>query len=326
MTLRLPRTVLFAAFVACLHGTVVGQNYYYAPSDTPTVGTCNVFPWGQSSARQQHVVTAAELGNATQTITEIAYAACGTGTFSASQIVIQMAHYQGTTLSATFASNLGANPVTVLNATNWTYPYTQNAWSDVGLTNAFQYDPAQGNLLIDIEFCGAAGGTSFHRDVAPRCYANGGPCPSNPTGTPSNSALKVRIGAGTGGTYATFGQGCGSPTLTLAGSGVPNIGGMSSVAMSNGPVGSIGAFGVGFAPTNVPLGSGAPGCNLYVSPLAVVITVFDNVGNSTSLDIVLPNDPGLIGLHLVHAGAALDPAANAQGVTTSNGLTATVGF
>lgn len=327
MTFSLLRSILLGSVTALLSGAVVGQTYYYSPSDTPTVGTCNVFPWGQSSTRHQHVVTAAELGNSQVTITDIAYAACATGTFTAGQIVIQMAHYQGTTLSTTFATNLGANPVTMLNAVNWTYSYTGNAWSDVGLTGAFNYDPAQGNLLIDIEFCGASGGGSFHRDVSPRCWANGGPCPSGATGTSATGALKVRINSGTGGSYTAFGAGCGTPTLTLAGTGAPNIGAMSSVAMSNGPAFQVGFYGVGLVQLNVSLaGNGAPGCSLYTNPLAVVVTVFDGFGVAPSFDVTLPNDPGLIGVQLVNAGAALDPPANSLGVTTSNGLIAQIGM
>jgi hypothetical protein len=329
MMIVLPRTSLLAGLVAALcSSAVVGQTYFYAPSDTPAAGTCNVFPWGQSSTRHQHVVTAAELGNSTQSIRDIAYAACASGTFTASQIVIQMDHFQGTTLSPTFAANLGTNPVTVLNATNWSYAYTLDAWADVGLTNAFNYDPSQGNLLIDIEFCGAGGGSSFHRDVAPRCWNNGGPCPSVASGTSSTGALKVRIDTGTGGTYSPFGQGCGNPALTLTGIGVPNLGLMSSVTMSNGAPGQLGVYGASFTPTSLDLTSaGAPGCFAYTDPLVVTVTAFDGVGNAvTTFDIGLPNIPALLGVSFVHASASVDPSANALGVKTSNGLTATVGM
>ena len=95
MTIVSPRSLLLIGLVASfLGGAVTAQNYYYAPSDTPASGTCNVFPWGQTSSRHQHVVTAAELGNAAQSIRDIAYAACGTGTFTASQILIRMNHIQ----------------------------------------------------------------------------------------------------------------------------------------------------------------------------------------------------------------------------------------
>ena len=326
MTNTLLRSCLLAGSAAALLcGTAVGQSYYYAPSNTPTVGTCNVFPWGQSSTRHQHVVTAAELGNAAQNIRDIAYAACGSGTFTATQILIRMDHYPGTTLSSTFASNLSGNEVTVLNATNWSYSYTANAWADIGLANTFNYDPALGNLLIDIEFCGGAGGGSFHRDVAPRCYANGGPCPSAASGTSTTGALKVRIDAGTGGSYSSFGQGCGNPALTLAGIGVPNIGTMSSVAMSNGDPNNIGFYGVAFTPTNISL-PGAPGCTQYIDPLIVAATVFDGLGDAPSFDLQIPNYAGLVGVMVVQTGISLNPLANALGVTTANGVTITIGM
>lgn len=59
-----------------------------------------------------------------------------------------MAHINGATLGSDFTVNLGANPVIVLNATNWSYAYTNGAWADIGLTAPFAYDPAFGNLVM----------------------------------------------------------------------------------------------------------------------------------------------------------------------------------
>ncbi|MFO1053728.1 MAG: hypothetical protein U1F36_16050 [Planctomycetota bacterium] len=323
--MKLRTALLGSLLVAALAVIVPAQNHRYAPSDTPGTGTCNSIPWGQSSARHQHLVTAAELGNAPQVITDIAYSACSTGTLTAGQILIRMSHTSSATLGSDFTINLGANPVTVLNATNWSYAYTSGAWADVGLTAPFAYDPAFGNLVIDIEFCGAAGGASFHRDVSPRAYLNGGSCPSANLGSTGSAALKVRLET-SGGSYTSIGTACGSPAAALAGTGAPNIGGSLSIAMSNGVPNTLGFYLLGFAPANLPLDSiGAPGCTLHTQPFTALATGFDGLGASVPLVLPIANNPALVGASVVFDGLMVDPAANALGMTTSNGLVVVVG-
>lgn len=327
--LRTSLRAVVAALLALvlLQSAIVGQTYFHIPSDTPATGTCNVFPWGQSSTRHQHIVTAAELGNAATTINDIAYAACNSGTFTCSQILIRMDHYTGTTLNGTFASNLSANPTTVLNATNWSYPYAQHTWVDVGLTNPFSYDPSLGNLVIDIEFCGASGGTSFHRDVSPRCWSNGGPCPSNASGTAAIGALKVRVSTGTDGNHSVYGQGCGTPALTLSGSGIPNIGANSTTILSNGTPSALAAYGVGLFSANTSLASiGAPGCTMYTNPIATVLVALDGSGTAPPFDIPIPNNASFVGVMLYTSGASVDPPQNAAGLTTANGIETRIGM
>lgn len=320
------RSLFLSAGAAVLFSSLAAaQTYYFAPSDTPTTGTCNVFPWGQASTRHQHIVTAAELGNARQVINDIGYAACATGTLTAGSILIRMNHFTGTTLAADFTANLGTGAVTMLSATNWSYAYSANAWADVGLTGSFNYDPALGNLIIDIEMCNATGGSSFHRDVASRHWLNAA-CPQGNVGTAATGALKVRVCTGTGGSFTPFGTGCGSPALAIAGSGTPNIGQAVSVQMTSGLANSPGIYIIGAAPTSIDLtGLGAPGCTLYTQPLVTIPTVFDGSGNAAPLPLNIPNNNSLVGASLTLTGLDVNPGANTLGLTTANGLTMTIG-
>ena len=78
----------------------------YIPDNQPTVGTCNVFPWGTSSEwRFQSIVPANLMGGKPVVISEISYSPCTTGTFSSPKCEIRMAHL--TKASTTnFQSNL----------------------------------------------------------------------------------------------------------------------------------------------------------------------------------------------------------------------------
>lgn len=69
---------------------------------------------------------------------------------------------------------------------------------------------------------------------------------------------------------------------------------------------------------------GAPGCALFQNP-DLVQTVF-GAGGIASSSLAIPNSPTSIGAEIRTQGLSLDPAANALGLTTSNGLVATIGW
>jgi len=172
---------LLAVVVLPLLGlTVDAQGTVYAPSNTPTAGSCNVYPWGTStSARFQEIIPATYLPSAPFKITDIAYAPCGNSTFTSRRLRVRMCH---TTLSnfkanTNFNNNLCPCPTTVYDGPgNWTM--TANTWSPVGLTCTFGYDGVR-NLLIDLCIENRSSGTSCHRDsVLPRLWSFGlaNPC------------------------------------------------------------------------------------------------------------------------------------------------------
>ena len=112
----------------------------HVPDSNATQGTCNVIPWGTSTEyRYQAVVPTTMMASGAVYITELGFAACNAGTFSATQCEIRMAHFTGATPSTTFQTNLEKD-VTVVFSGPITFPYLANQWSDVGLTSGFQYN------------------------------------------------------------------------------------------------------------------------------------------------------------------------------------------
>ncbi len=310
-------TALFATSVAA-------QNCWYAPNNTPTVGTCNVFPWGQASSRYQTLMTADDLGQRPTILRALAFASCGSGTFTANRITIRFNYFQGATLGTDFATNLGSGAVTMLNATSFSWSYAANQFSDLTLTGAFPYIPARGNLLVDIEFEGAAGGTSFHRDVRERVFANNWTGSPPSTGTLSNHALKMRVSDGNacaGAAFTNYGRSCGNGPLTIAGGGTPTIGTTVSLAMSGGRASSAGAYFLGATRLNLDLsGAGMSGCFLNTELLAIFGVAFDGSGAATPVQLPIPTDNTLVGAIINWSGFNLDTSANTRGITTANGV------
>lgn len=107
---------------------------------------------------------------------------------------------------------------------------------------------------------------------------------------------------------------------------LPQIGISSTLQLANLPL-NVGVFVLSLAPMNPPLDLtflGAPTCTLY-QQLDVLATAFGTGGTAT-YSLAIPNSPALVGTQLFSQGVSLDPAANALGLTTSNGLVATIGW
>lgn len=115
----------------------------------------------------------------------------------------------------------------------------------------------------------------------------------------------------------------GLPILTTV--GLPHIGFNLGYNMINLPL-DIGAMVFSLAPgLSLDLGFlGAPGCTLYQNP-DLVATVFGS-GGTANCTLPIPNSPALVGVEVRAQGLSLDPLANALGLTTSNGLVATIGW
>ncbi len=116
----------------------------------------------------------------------------------------------------------------------------------------------------------------------------------------------------------------------LGGSGSPHLGGEYVLDLSQAPAGagalalfglSNAAWGGAALPLALP---GAPGCALLGSPDLALPLIADPMGRA-SLPVNVPFNPWLIRQQLYHQMVVLDPAANALGVTTSNGLRVLLG-
>ena len=113
-----------------------------------------------------------------------------------------------------------------------------------------------------------------------------------------------------------YGLGCagalGVPRLSTP-NACPTAGATLDLSVTNGPVGTLAAFGLGFGQGSAPL----LGCTLLVASLhATIFVVLDGSGAS-SLPVALP--PGSTGVSFTAQGFVLD-GSGPQGFTATNGV------
>ncbi len=132
----------------------------------------------------------------------------------------------------------------------------------------------------------------------------------------------------------TFGSGCpgtlGIPSLQASAASTPEPGGVVAFDVGNLP-NSIAIMAAGFSRTlagtqSLPLSLqpfGMPGCDLLVSPDANSLLL--GTANTATWLLPVPPVAGLLGLQFYLQALAWDPAANAAGVTVSNGGSCRIG-
>jgi hypothetical protein len=329
------RAFIFSASLL-LAAAAPSQTCFYIPDNQAAVGTCNVIPFGDSNPmsatwanqKYQMLVTAAQLNNMRGKICELGFAPCGSGLRQFATLKIQLSHTTVTTLSTTFASNL-PNPVTVLDTTGYFWTNVMNTWNRIGLQRSFDYNGTD-NVVIDIELTGVGlpGGTNgMHRGALQRVFATSWTGTPPLTGSTDMAATKVEVCMDAPDLW-TYGKGCvGSnsqtPTLTYAGSA--QLANVFSVMLSGAlpTVPAILATGFNnsvFGPVQLPWDmapSGAPGCNLFVSPVIFGSSPTDANGNAT-LRFGVPLDLSLICGRAYHQWFPLDRAQNPLGLTASD--------
>lgn len=134
--------------------------------------------------------------------------------------------------------------------------------------------------------------------------------------------------------YRFFGAGCpgalGEPQLTLPGIHAPVLSTTFRLGLGNLPL-DLGLVITGLSdaahgPFALPLDLGPfgmPGCSLLAAPAATALVV--GSGGLAHWDLPVPGDPAFMGLFLYNQGFALDPAANAAGLTATRGGRGCVG-
>lgn len=186
--------ILPAVFLALALAVVpAAAGDIYTPDNQPAIGTCNSIPWSSTEYCYQALIPASMMGGKAARIYEISFTPCGTGTFNASACEIRFAHWVGTTVSTTFATNLQKDNTLVYQGA-LSYPYVANTWSDVGLTTGFNYNGTDG-LVVELRYRGGSGGTSFHRSsTITRLYTGGaGTFTATTGGGQGLAALKMRF-------------------------------------------------------------------------------------------------------------------------------------
>lgn len=152
----------------------------------------------------------------------------------------------------------------------------------------------------------------------------------------SSQQWKFRLWTGTPGHYEVYGTGClgsrGRPGLAWF--GMPMAGGQFQVTLDRGPLGSFAmlAFGDSDSQSNgtplpyslTPLG--APNCSVLASPLVTLLYGTDPASGQSVATVTLPADPGLLGFSFYDQWFCFDPAANALGLSVSNGGRGIVGM
>ena len=328
-------------FVTCflLAGMAVAQTSttsIYVPDNNPATGGGNVIPFGNSKSsttwRNQKYQTLIPTSYAKKIpirINDLGFAPGSTNLHNFDSIVIKMDVVKTTGLNRTFAKNLSARAVTVLNAKNYTWHLTKDKWTRIGLQKSFLWIPTLGNLVIDIEVRNAGGvngntGGFRRSSTIERLYSFGWTTKPAATGqsTTSLAALKIEL-VSTDADARPFGQGCagsnGTPALSY--SGRPQIGKSLTVILNNALAKSVALHAVGLNTTApiFPLDLkplGAPGCLLFMSP-DMAFALGTGTG-SAKVVLPIPNDSSLVGGRFWEQFFVLDKKANSFGFAGSN--------
>ncbi|MAE77525.1 MAG: hypothetical protein CMJ85_11730 [Planctomycetes bacterium] len=304
-------SILVASLLAVTSVSAQTGRTVYVPGNTPTVGSCNVIPFGTtknnatwSNQKYQTLLLGSQLGKVPGQIIDIAFAPCGTGDglYHADRITIKMTMVSISTFvgNLDFATNLGTTRVqTVLQGSNWGWHVSGGKWTRIGLQKSFLYlpTPAAPNLLIEMEFhnIGKTGavGTGFKRsnttEYPDRLYAFSWVTMPPATGSTDRAGQKIEVCFDTN-DLNMFGQACGSATHLLTGSA--KIGNPVNFNLSGAPAVAIWVLGTTVLPTGVPLPNSATNCLLYEIPDILVLPVATSSG-AVSIPLKMPPLPAL---------------------------------
>jgi hypothetical protein len=164
------KSLALLALVLLIGASLGAQGYIYNPSDTPTAGSSNAWPFSSSKAawRFSFIVDASVLPAANFKITDVAFAFTGNATKTATQLQVRMGHTTcknySTSGTTSFDALLGPCPTIVYDgALNW--PITGNQWQDIGLQRTFAYDGSR-NIVIEVRYYGGSGSASVRTDAS----------------------------------------------------------------------------------------------------------------------------------------------------------------
>jgi hypothetical protein len=314
--------MLFRTLVAAtaLAATALAQSFY-VPTNTPTTGNANAFPFNSTDMRYQALIRATDLGGIPTLIRGFALAPSANGTVACAHLTMKMAHLAAPSLSTTFDTNLAAGSTTLLDVNNFVWPVTASVWNEVDMQTPFFFNGVD-NVVVEFLVTGRTSGVSMRRDATnQRIYQ--GSYTGQATGTDGGlTAFKMRLITGDAST-SRFGRGCvGSNTLTpdLSYSGTGQIGTTLTHNVSNGTANAPGFLSLGFYtgfPFPLDLAQfGLPGCTAYFSADATLLTILSASGVG-GIGVPIPNDPSYIGIVLYSQWFLIDPLL-LSGVSSSN--------
>ncbi len=320
------------ALLALLANAAAAQDCVDHPTSDPTLGACNSIPLGAAAGhptlgdqRTQFLIPAARLGAQPIGITELAFAPCGNGVRHFDRIVVRIGQTTNLVLDSNFANNFAQPPTTVLDMRDHRYVERAAQWQPLGLTGIHSFDPARGNVVVEITIAGAGlvasgpGGPGHRSGGVARVYAYGFGTQPPSSGFVDDQGPHVRI-CTTAGFVDAFGTGCGAP-LRLTGSGRPNVGGHVDLVVRGGAPAAAATYLIGFhgGPT-YPLDLGVlrmDGCTLHVAIAAVVGATLSPLGDHR-LTLTIPAAARLTSARIHVQAAALQPGANPFGLVVSD--------
>lgn len=163
--------LICAVLLLCFCAALTAQTPIYNPSNTPTTGGANSWPFNLYTGwRMQIIIDKNVLGNTPFLIQEVAFAPTSTRTFSVPDFQMRMGHttYKdfGTAGTTLFATIIGPNPVEVYQRGKISWACTSGTWCDIGLTGPFAYN-GNDNICMEIRYnTTASGGTTIHTDAS----------------------------------------------------------------------------------------------------------------------------------------------------------------
>lgn len=362
------RPTMLPTLLALLCGALAAQGRVVLPPgyDGVEASSSHEYPWASAATwaplgcRVQMVYDSlyftAQGWNGPFTIERLGWRADGVsnpvttgGSYQNVTIELSTAAVDHRALGASFQGNHGGDRVMAHAGTVALLPtgnLAPNTWYiDVVLTTPFVYDPANGDLLVDVAVPASwSGGTpaatdvetggSFGRVVEASMLLNrvASTATSGIVLHDVAHVLAVGFRGGQQATAGTFGTGCAAPQrqpLSLAALSRPVLGASFDVGVDNLPPGTVlGVFVLGLAPipAGLDLGAlGAPGCRQYVALPGSSSVVFVPLGAVGLHAWSLPAQGSLAGLAFAVQGAAAVPGVNALGLLTSNGVDAVLG-
>jgi hypothetical protein len=159
------RFVLVAALTALFVGSSLAQQVVIPNVNANQAGPSNqAYPWNQGDMRYQQVYAADQFGGLSGLITKFTYRVdeewgyAFTSSPITSEIRFSTTQAGPNNLSNVFAQNIGpdetlvwSGPITLQSAGNW-----QVFDINLDINDVYSYNPAAGNLLIDIKVFGSA--------------------------------------------------------------------------------------------------------------------------------------------------------------------------
>jgi len=324
------RILLLVIVSLCLALPAVGQSQVYHDTSSPSGGSTNTFPFGNSFGnnwRYHLSVPASSLPTMAVRFIDFAFAPTATGTFSVEDFQLRMEHSTTHVLTSIFATNIGPCPINMIDVQkgNYTFNATAATWTSLGATGSFGYD-GQRALIIEIRYRGHGtmnqGTTSIRSYTSStnsyRVWANGSypaPGPADPYSAPYAYGVYTSGGIRVCLTYLT--------TNVLLADDQVKVGAAANLAVKSAPPGSVYvmAASLGQGP-GLNLG---PGCTvnltmdaLFWTSLLVGGGTFSNYTGTVpasgdfNATLNVPNIPALTGICVYHAcaffGAAAPPS------------------